>query len=312
MISDRLISFLSVNQKSNTLFGKVEFIHKSGSRSSAFEIFENIILDIFLPRKMSATSAYIDIFKDGDYNPTLRSFGVWIGIEQGYDRYRFALDKGILDKGLYFINPIFCSNEGIFYGEYVSCGSLKFLRTADSAGGIQLTICSFEYTEPSSLAGGIIYHVFVDRFSRGGNAHCDGDDIILEGEWSSIPEYPEYPGAPLKNNIFYGGTLTGLTSKLDYIRSIGVNCIFLSPIFESASNHRYDTKDYMQVDSMLGGDSALCELIKNAKERGITVILDGVFNHTGADSIYFDKYSKYDSLGAYESVVLSVVCFCVY
>lgn len=92
-----------------------------------------------------------------------------------------------------------------------------------------------------------------------------------------------------------------LTEKLDYIQSFGVNVIYLSPIFESPSNHKYDTADYMHVDSMFGGEEAFAELCAECRRRDIYVILDGVFNHTGADSIYFNKYNHYDSVGAYNS-----------
>lgn len=116
-----------------------------------------------------------------------------------------------------------------------------------------------------------------------------------------MPEYPAYPGAPLKNNRFYGGTLLGIIDKLEYIRSLGVDTIYLSPIFDAASNHKYDTADYMSVDSMFGGEKAFKALIKKAHEYGIGIILDGVFNHTGSDSIYFNKYGHYKTLGAYQS-----------
>jgi glycosidase len=110
-----------------------------------------------------------------------------------------------------------------------------------------------------------------------------------------------YPGAPLKNNHFYGGTLWGITEKLDYFKSLGVNTLYLSPIFDAASNHKYDTGDYMSIDSMFGGEEAFLDLLAKAKEKGIGIILDGVFNHTGSDSLYFNREGHYDSVGAYQS-----------
>ena len=83
----------------------------------------------------------------------------------------------------------------------------------------------------------------------------------------AIPEYPPYPGAHLENNTFFGGTLYGIIDKLDYIKSLGVSTIYLSPIFSSPSNHKYDTSDYMSVDSMFGGEEAFDELIIEAKKR---------------------------------------------
>ena len=116
-----------------------------------------------------------------------------------------------------------------------------------------------------------------------------------------IPEYPSYPGAPLYNNMFYGGSLWGVIEKLDFIKSLGTTAIYLSPIFRAASNHKYDTANYMEVDPIFGGEEALKALIEAANEREIKIILDGVFNHTGSDSIYFNKYARYEELGAFQS-----------
>ena len=101
--------------------------------------------------------------------------------------------------------------------------------------------------------------------------------------------------------MFFGGDLYGIIDKLDYIEELGVTCLYLSPIFDAYSNHKYDTGDYMSVDSMFGSEKALDTLIKEAKKRNIHIIFDGVFNHTGADSIYFNKFGNYSSVGAYQS-----------
>ena len=147
----------------------------------------------------------------------------------------------------------------------------------------------------------MIYHVFVDRFFKYGDVKSREDAVIID-DWSAeIPEYPEYPGAFLKNNYFYGGTLYGVTKKLKYLASLGVNTIYLSPVFEAYSNHKYDTGDYSKIDEMFGGEKAFCKLIKEAKNLGIGIILDGVFNHTGSNSVYFNKDNKYNSVGAYNS-----------
>jgi glycosidase len=104
------------------------------------------------------------------------------------------------------------------------------------------------------------------------------------------------------NRDFFGGDLQGVTEKLDYLKSLGVDAIWLTPIFKARSNHRYDTDDYMQVDPALGGDAAFAALSAAAKARGMRLILDGVFNHTSSDSRYFDRYHRYpDVVGACES-----------
>jgi len=158
-----------------------------------------------------------------------------------------------------------------------------------------------ESSVPDWLHGGILYHIFVDRFCS--SRHCPvKDDVILNTNWEEGEvQYPEYPGADFKNNMFFGGDLYGIANKMEYIASLGVSCIYLSPIFDAASNHKYDTGDYEHVDSMFGGDEALEHLIETAAAYKIKIILDGVFNHTGADSRYFNKYGRYTELGAYQS-----------
>jgi glycosidase len=124
----------------------------------------------------------------------------------------------------------------------------------------------------------------------------------MNDDWyDGVPEYPEYPGGFVRNNMFFGGTLWGVIEKLDYLKSLGVNFIYLNPIFEAYSNHKYDTGDYTKIDPMFGGEEAFDALISAAKKKGIGVILDGVFNHTGSDSVYFNKNNRYSEPGAYNS-----------
>ena len=165
----------------------------------------------------------------------------------------------------------------------------------------QFSIVSLNEERLSKYNGGIIYHIFVDRFAKGGKVPRR-EDAILRSDWeNAIPDFPEYPGAFIKNNTFFGGTLWGIIDKLDYIKSLGVSIIYLSPIFEAYSNHKYDTADYFKVDEMFGGEKALKALIKEARKREIFIILDGVFNHTGDDSVYFNRGGRYKSIGAYQS-----------
>ena len=162
---------------------------------------------------------------------------------------------------------------------------------------------------PSWYKEGIVYQIFPDRFARGSDwkelfeknisAHPNGPVRRIEEDWDKIPEYEKNEAGRVIAWDFYGGTLSGITEKLDYLKDLGITVLYLNPVFEAASNHRYDTGDYMRIDPLLGGDEAFAELISEADKRGISVILDGVFNHTGCDSIYFNKYGNYDSCGAY-------------
>ena len=99
--------------------------------------------------------------------------------------------------------------------------------------------------------------------------------------------------------MFFGGNLWGVAEKLDYLKSMGVGVIYLNPIFKAYSNHKYDTADYYEIDSMFGGREAFLNLLSKAAEADIKIILDGVFNHTGDNSLYFDRYGEYGGKGAY-------------
>ena len=177
----------------------------------------------------------------------------------------------------------------------------EVFKLDDNNGYIQLLLYNDSNNCPSWLLGGTMYHIFVDRFKSSNKCPVKKDAILNKDWYGGITEYPEYPGAYVENNVFFGGDLYGVIEKLDYIKSLGVNCIYLSPIFEAYSNHKYDTADYMKVDSMFGSDEALDELVIEARKRDIHIILDGVFNHTGADSVYFNKKGNYGSVGAYQS-----------
>ena len=120
-------------------------------------------------------------------------------------------------------------------------------------------------------------------------------------EWSDTPEWRPDPDGEIRNRDFFGGSLRGITSKLPYLADLGVTTLYLNPIFESASNHRYNTADYTRIDPMLGTEQDLRDLCDAAHARGMRVILDGVFNHTGSQSIYFNADGFYPSLGAAQS-----------
>ncbi|MGN1346600.1 MAG: glycoside hydrolase family 13 protein [Eubacteriales bacterium] len=170
-------------------------------------------------------------------------------------------------------------------------------------GERQLLLYAPEYHTSEAFRHGVVYHIFVDRFAKSEKHPCPvKEGAVLDPDWESgIPQYGAYPGAEVANNVFFGGSLYGIAEKMDYIASLGVTTIYLSPVFDADSNHKYDTGDYLTVDAMFGGDDALRELCRAAEERGIRILLDGVFNHTGDDSIYFNRRNRYDSVGAYQS-----------
>ena len=198
-----------------------------------------------------------------------------------------------LKKGLYWY-------YFVYNNEYcVGLGHNYQAQVQNNVWYYQLLVYENCYETPEWFKGGIMYQIFPDRFYR------EGDFVVSKGkikreDWFGIPSYKPVNGKVL-NNDFFGGNLKGIEAKLDYLKSLNVSTIYLNPIFSSYSNHRYDTSDYMKIDSVLGDEEDLKSLINSAKKLGIKIIFDGVFNHTGDDSIYFNKYGKFDSVGAYQS-----------
>jgi len=212
----------------------------------------------------------------------------------------FVIEPDVLSlsDGLYFCHFEFISNGVRYYTAFDDSNDC-YLDT-HFVNETQLFIYDEQYVSPSWLDGGVMYQIFPDRFSRGGET-VRREDAVYNDDWENgIPEYPEIRGDSFPNNTHFGGSLYGIADRMDYLSSLGVNCIYLNPIFEAYSNHKYDTANFLSVDKSFGGDKALQTLIDKAHEYGIKVILDGVFNHVGDDSIYFDAYGKYGN-GACQS-----------
>lgn len=166
----------------------------------------------------------------------------------------------------------------------------------------QLTVYDKDFHTPEWLRGGIIYQIFPDRFASSGTKKQNvPSDRVLRTDRDGDPYWIPTAEGKVLNNDYFGGDLNGIEQKLGYLKSLGVTCIYLNPIFEAQSNHRYDTADYEKIDSMLGTEKDFKSLCESAKKLGIRIMLDGVFSHTGDDSRYFNRYSRYDSLGAYQS-----------
>ncbi len=167
----------------------------------------------------------------------------------------------------------------------------------------QITVYDKNFDEGSFLEGGIMYQIFPDRFfCSGKKKNGVPKDRIIHEKWGEDPVY-NYGKIGTKVNFdYFGGDLLGIAEKISYLASLGVTCIYLNPIFEAHSNHRYNTADYRKIDPLLGDESDFVYLCKKARENGINIILDGVFSHTGSDSVYFNKEKRYESVGAYESI----------
>ncbi len=211
--------------------------------------------------------------------------------------YRFAV--GFRQNGE--VHTVYYGNNSAGLG-----GEGRFGYEGDVAP-YQITV--YKPTEvPGWYQSGIVYQIFPDRFKRDddweervtkANEHINArrSDIkkTIQKDWTQPAFYVRDDTGRVSEWPMYGGSLKGIEEKLDYLRSLGVTAIYLNPVFEATSNHRYDTADYMRIDPALGTDDDFRDLAEAAKARGIRLILDGVFNHTGRDSIYFDRFGNYSS-----------------
>lgn len=196
-----------------------------------------------------------------------------------------------------------------YYFSYISEGLRYYIKRGNSNRSdinngtlYQLTVYDECFDTPKWLRGGIMYQIFPDRFFKSGEEHENvPGDRILRNDWGGTPYYRPDKDGQVWNNDYFGGDLEGIRQKLRYLKTIGVTCLYLNPIFESHENHHYNTANYMQVDPLLGTNKDFQKLCAEAKRMGIGVVLDGVFSHTGADSVYFNKFNRYDSVGAYNS-----------
>ena len=288
--------------------------YKSGggrdlSPFGAFSMADRILFTLEICLPVSAFSVTMVIHGDGwgRENSVWKEYPLTAG-EGGMWNLSLAMDAlcgdTSMEKGglfYYHYRLILADERTLFYGG--ESPTVLEPLTKEFGGERQLLVYDASYRAPDRFGDGILYHVFVDRFRKSGAAVIGRKkNAVLDPDWENgIPQYGAYPGAEVANNVFFGGDLYGVAEKLDYIASLGTGTIYLSPVFEAASNHKYDTGDYLTVDSMFGGDRALKHLCREAGKQGIRVMLDGVFNHTGSDSVYFNKEGNYSSVGAYQS-----------
>ena len=238
-----------------------------------------------------------------------QTFGEGGAIEGRNERFELPY-IGVVDGQDIFEGEFTLSEYGIwlyrFEGELAD-GSTAFFGRGEGGTALrgdwlpewQLTVSKCDYKTPNWAKHGVIYQIFADRFCKVGEQNFTKRGR-LHSDWNERPDIAE-EGRDYRADDFYGGNIKGIISKLDYLKSLGVTCIYLSPIFKSSSNHRYDTGDYLQIDELFGTEDEFRTLIAKAKRKGIAIMLDGVFNHTGSDSRYFNREGTYPELGAFQS-----------
>ena len=203
----------------------------------------------------------------------------------------------------------FVLNDTKEYGDDAKPGSTGELKLR-GVKPYQLTVYSKDYKTPDWAKDAVCYQIFPDRFFNGdksndnARANARGFQPVQHRKWSDLPanysKTPAADGDKWECNDFFGGDIAGITKKLDYLKGLGVTAIYVNPIYDASSNHRYDAVDYGTIDPFLGNFKDLEKLSAEMQKRGMHLIMDGVYNHIGDDSIYFDRYGKYKTVGAYE------------
>ena len=212
----------------------------------------------------------------------------------GVYRGSFSLEK----CGLYFY----------FFRVHKTDSSFRLYKVGDQtnmeSGDLwQVSCVPQDFTTPDWAKGAVIYQVFPDRFHKAGTCDLTGklQPYRIHENWYEEVQWRPTPEGLVLNNDFYGGNFRGITEKMDYIASLGTRILYLNPISKSFSSHRYDTGDYKTPDPMLGTVEDFRAMCEAAHARDIKVILDGVYSHTGSDSLYFNKNGTFPGKGAYQS-----------
>ena len=256
--------------------------HKFKSVTGAASDSEQININIKIS---GAESCYLVLTRDDSgENTTCEA-------ERSGDEFRFTLPP--LRRGLYFYR---------FYadGRKIGKDGFGFGAEGEYTDDFQLLVYKSGAKAPRGFHGGVMYQIFPDRFARAeGFGNAEGKR--LRNDIYGMPEYLPDENGKIKNDDFFGGNFEGIRRKTHYLKSLDVTHVYLNPIFKAYSNHRYDTGDYMTFDPLLGSEADFTSLVKTFKNNDISLIFDGVFNHTGDDSVYFNKYGNYPSVGAYQS-----------
>lgn len=282
-----IIPFNSRDEYYKNKFGAV----KSGQK---------LKLRVVLPRSFMTNAVSFAMRNDKDQQFT-ESGMYWAGM-YGDNNEIWDIEIDTPHEGLYWYHFNIYSPWG--QGAVYNNGNGVGVFASGQASHIewQLTVFNEEFKTPDWLKGKLIYQIFPDRF------YCSGtkknnvpDDRILRTDTENQPFWKPDADGKVLNNDYFCGDLRGIEEKLGYLYELGVGCIYLNPVFEAHSNHRYNTADYLKIDSLLGTEKDFVRLCNAAHKLSIKIILDGVFSHTGDDSVYFNKYNRYNSIGAYNS-----------
>ncbi|MDR7267681.1 glycosidase [Pelomonas saccharophila] len=229
-------------------------------------------------------------------------YGYWFEIETDQGKYALQNNK----------DPIYWTREK------GSMGPSTVERLPSNVNRVRRyrqTIHAPGFEVPTWAQDVVYYYVFPERFRNGDKANdprpgggrpqdrYQDRDVERHAQWNEKPFKPDTGDGSdaLYNNDFFGGDLAGIIDKLDYIKSVGANALYLTPVFRAPSNHKYDAADYKNIDPAFGTNEDFTRLCAEAAKRGIRVIPDTSLNHVGADSPYFNRYGNFPAGGAFDN-----------
>ena len=257
---------------------------------------QTVHLSLCIPEELGYVDPHLVLQKEGKYDVPVHYRMKFDG--QTPHQNHFSVDVVLGDPGLYFY----------YFDLYTDFR--RIVRGADNCGVVswqegeswQITVYEPDFQTPECIKGKVFYQIFPDRFCEGiENKPMPFPDRLYQADKHAEPFWqPNETGGHL-NEDYFGGDLEGIRIKLPYLREMGVDYLYLNPIFEAHSNHRYNTADYLNVDPLLGTNEEFEVLCREAAKYGIGIVLDGVFSHTGSDSRYFNRFRHYPGCGAYNS-----------
>lgn len=256
---------------------------------------ENVILTLRVPVEYGCQTPFLFIKCDGETPQQIALSKEKVENDTDIFSLTYTPEK----EGLYFYYfDLWVNYRKLFRGDHGAC-----FETTEQGNWYQLTVYDPDFTTPDDVHGATMYQIFPDRFYEGDpNKSHDLHERIYRKDKTKEPYFwPTNQENGYLTLDYFGGDLVGIEEKLPYIKSLGVNWLYLNPIFEAHSNHRYNTADYLKVDPYLGTNEDFAHLCETANSMGIKIILDGVFSHTGSDSVYFNKESRYPTVGAWQS-----------
>ena len=255
---------------------------------------QTVHLSLCIPEELGYVDPHLVLQKEGKYDVPVHYRMKFDG--QTPHQNHFSVDVVLGDPGLYFY----------YFDLYTDFR--RIVRGADNCGVVswqegeswQITVYEPDFQTPECIKGKVFYQIFPDRFCEGiENKPMPFPDRLYQADKHAEPFWqPNETGGHL-NEDYFGGDLEGIRIKLPYLREMGVDYLYLNPIFEAHSNHRYNTADYLNVDPLLGTNEEFEVLCREAAKYGIGIVLDGVFSHTGSDSLYFNREGRYGPGGAY-------------